>query len=270
MKSCLVFLLTTLVTVSQIRPSASQPANCGCNGLKTRRSISDLDPNSHTKLVGDMVLGKKDLLRFNSNLKKFRMGTNMMFGFDTWPNGIVPYFVSSSLAAQAALIRSSLIALANATQNCVTFVELPTDPNGVGNYVQVYDGGWGQCNSQIAMWGGMQNLSLGSGCWVQNTVQHEFIHALGFYHEHNMPSRAQYIQLLPQNIDNGYCDSFAICSSCTEYVPYNVNSIMHYSSTAFACQAGVNTMVKVDGSLLPISNPLQQSDIAAIRSFYQC
>jgi hypothetical protein len=260
----LIFLVATLLTVSQIPHSVE--AVCGCSSLVTRRSATGSD---ETTQVGDMIFGNKDRLRFSSNLKKFRMGTNMEFGFDTWPNGVVPYFVSG-LADQKDLIRNSLILLSNATQNCVTFVELQSDPNGVGNYVQVYDGGWGQCNSKIAMWGGMQTLSLGSGCWLQNTIQHEFIHALGFYHEHNMPDRAQYIKLIPENIDKSNCDSFAVCSSCTAYAPYNVNSIMHYSSTAFTCQAGANTMLKVDGSTLPISNSLQQTDISAIRKFYQC
>jgi len=181
---------------------------------------------------------------------------------------VVPYFVSG-LADQKNLIRTSLTHLSNATQNCVSFVELQTEPSS-GDYVKVFDGGWGQCNSKIGRWGGMQTISLGSGCWVENTVQHEFIHALGFYHEHNMPDRAKHIQLFPGNIDKASCDAFALCSSCTVYAPYNVHSIMHYSSTAFACTSGVTTMLNADGSTLAISNSLQSSDISAIKKFYQC
>ena len=42
--------------------------------------------------------------------------------------------------------------------------------------------------------GGKQDLSLGKGCTnVDSTIQHEFMHALGFYHEQSRPDRDNHI-----------------------------------------------------------------------------
>ena len=47
---------------------------------------------------------------------------------------------------------------------------------------------------------GEQTLSLGEGCFSQDTIIHEFIHAIGFYHEHNRPDRNYYIDVQWDNI----------------------------------------------------------------------
>ena len=59
------------------------------------------------------------------------------------------------------------------------------------------------CWSFIGKGGGMQPLSLGDGCWSTGTVQHEFMHALGFVHEQSRPDRDQYVKINYTNIDPG-------------------------------------------------------------------
>ena len=39
-----------------------------------------------------------------------------------------------------------------------------------------------------------QSLNLGYGCMNKRTIQHEFLHALGFFHEHTRPDRDEYIK----------------------------------------------------------------------------
>ena len=47
---------------------------------------------------------------------------------------------------------------------------------------------------------GQQTLTLGEGCFSQDTIIHEFIHAIGFYHEHARPDRNDYIDIQWDNI----------------------------------------------------------------------
>ena len=62
---------------------------------------------------------------------------------------------------------------------------------------------------------------------------HEFIHAWGFHHEHNRPDRDKYVKVYLENIIDEDRGNFKKQEqSCTFGVPYDGNSIMHYSSTA--------------------------------------
>jgi len=47
-------------------------------------------------------------------------------------------------------------------------------------------------------------LSLdANGCWYKSTVQHEFLHALGFVHEQSRPDRDDFVTIDFTNIDPG-------------------------------------------------------------------
>ncbi|XP_068094468.1 meprin A subunit beta-like [Hyperolius riggenbachi] len=83
---------------------------------------------------------------------------------------------------------------------------------------------------------GKQQLSIGSGCDVVESVQHEFLHALGFYHEQSRSDRNDYVTIEKANIKHGNehnLDSFSDKVSSFLNVPYDYTSIMHYDKTAF-------------------------------------
>ena len=48
-----------------------------------------------------------------------------------------------------------------------------------------------------------QYLSLGFGCVTIGIIQHEFMHALGFFHEQSRPDRDDYVTIYYQNIQQG-------------------------------------------------------------------
>ncbi len=63
---------------------------------------------------------------------------------------------------------------------------------------------------------------------------HELGHAIGFWHEHSRPDRDDYIRVVEENIRNGeefnfWKDTWREVDSMKQ--PYDVGSVMHYSST---------------------------------------
>lgn len=50
---------------------------------------------------------------------------------------------------------------------------------------------------------GKQRLSIGSNCDRLGTVEHEFLHALGFWHEQSRPDRDDYVNIVWDEITPG-------------------------------------------------------------------
>jgi hypothetical protein len=51
---------------------------------------------------------------------------------------------------------------------------------------------------------GEQTISLAiSGCLVKAVVAHEFMHALGFWHEQSRADRDDFIQVIEDNVSEG-------------------------------------------------------------------
>ena len=104
------------------------------------------------------------------------------------------------------------------------------------NYVTFRDGGG--CSSSVGMRGGQQWLTLSqSGCYSKSTIQHEFIHAMGFDHVQSRPDRNQYVTIHYDNIKGGEGNlNFELLSDSwlTFGVANDPKSFMHYHWNAFA------------------------------------
>ena len=82
-----------------------------------------------------------------------------------------------------------------------------------------------------------QKLFPGYGCVRLGTVIHEMLHASGFWHEQSRPDRDEHVEIFWSNIQAGMEDNFARYSRAevsTLSLPYDTDSVMHYSSTAFS------------------------------------
>lgn len=55
-----------------------------------------------------------------------------------------------------------------------------------------------------------QNLSIGAGCDTKAVVQHELLHALGFYHEQSRSDRDDYVQIWWDQIEAGKLTQFRV------------------------------------------------------------
>ena len=67
------------------------------------------------------------------------------------------------------------------------------------------------------------------GCLRKKVIQHEFIHALGAFHEQARPDRDSYIKLYQHNMVDNAWGQFAKQSGVDSMgVAYDEQSIMHY------------------------------------------
>ncbi|NWI98239.1 MEP1A protein, partial [Crypturellus undulatus] len=90
-----------------------------------------------------------------------------------------------------------------------------------------------------------QNLSIGSGCDYKAIVEHEILHALGFYHEQSRMDRDDYVTIWWDEILTGwehnflkYDDSFITDLN----TPYDYESVMHYAPFSFNKNESIPTI----------------------------
>ena len=87
---------------------------------------------------------------------------------------------------------------------------------------------------------------IGGGCWWEDTVVHEFIHAFGFHHEQVRPDRDDYVKIIYANIHKDKVHNFnKFTKSLTFGVDYDGYSVMHYDSKAFSTGNGNTIESKV-------------------------
>ncbi|KAF3839351.1 hypothetical protein F7725_018068 [Dissostichus mawsoni] len=112
-----------------------------------------------------------------------------------------------------------------------------------------------------------QDLSIGSYCDSISTVEHEFLHALGFYHEQSRYDRDDYVTIVNENIQEG-----SNKSTTTQGVPYDFWSVMHYGENSFSNGNGSTILTKdpkfqdVIGQRLEVS----PKDVLELNLLYQC
>lgn len=106
------------------------------------------------------------------------------------------------------------------------------------------------CWSSVGKIGGKQELNLQSpGCLSKiGTPLHELMHAVGYTHEQNRWERDNYVDIVWSNIQQGKDNNFK--KSTKELtdgfgVPYDFNSVMHYSEKAFSVNGKPTIVSKV-------------------------
>ncbi|KAF7633496.1 hypothetical protein Mgra_00007079 [Meloidogyne graminicola] len=167
-----------------------------------------------------------------------------------WNNGRIPYILGSDYTARERAV------LARAFQEyhirtCIRFVA-KTEFDQDFLYIGKIDG----CYSDVGRAGGRQELSLDEGCLHLDTVLHELMHSVGFYHEHERWDRDNYLIILWENIDREAVDQFGrvdLVESNYYGQKYDYRSIMHYDSLAFS-KNGRETLVAREPEMTNVSN----------------
>ncbi|XP_066533953.1 meprin A, alpha (PABA peptide hydrolase), tandem duplicate 1 [Hoplias malabaricus] len=132
------------------------------------------------------------------------------------------------------------------------------------------------CFSSVGMQSSGQILSLGPGCDHKAIVEHELLHALGFYHMQSRQDRDDYVKIwLDQVIDglqhnfNKYDDSFVTDMN----TPYDYESVMHYRPFSFNKDPDIPTITtnipefyNIIGQYLDFS----EQDVVRLNKMYNC
>ncbi|XP_012862226.1 meprin A subunit alpha [Echinops telfairi] len=110
-----------------------------------------------------------------------------------------------------------------------------------------------------------QNLSIGQNCDYKAIIQHEILHALGFYHEQSRTDRDDYVNIWWDEIIPGYQHNFNTYpdSYITDLnTPYDYESLMHYEPFSFNKNASAPTIT----AKIPEFNTIigQRLDFSAI------
>lgn len=141
----------------------------------------------------------------------------------------IPYILADNLdlnAKGAILYAFEMFRL----RSCVDFKPY----EGERSYIifQKFDGCWSEVGDRHIG----QNLSIGARCDYKAIIQHEILHALGFYHEQSRTDRDDYVNIWWDEILPGYQHNFNTYDDnmITDLnTPYDYESLMHYAPFSF-------------------------------------
>ncbi|OWA50507.1 putative Embryonic protein UVS.2 [Hypsibius exemplaris] len=158
-------------------------------------------------------------------------------------------------------------------RTCVRFVPLTTEKD----YIIIASSR--TCSSYVGRHGGGQGvvISIGQCTDRPGIVQHELMHALGFYHEQSRLDRDDYVEINMANIREGDDQAqFQTYRNTTAFgEPYDFGSVLHYGMFDFAINPAVWTIRPLHKysdktKLIGQRDALSDIDIAKINLMYKC
>ena len=119
-----------------------------------------------------------------------------------WSNGRIPYVLSNDYSE----LNRSLIARAFEefhNKTCIRFV--PKRWYHL-SYIKLEPGNG--CASLVGKLGGSQMVSLDSSCLTLGIIEHELMHAIGFWHEQSRADRDDWVRINWDNVEKGMEGNF--------------------------------------------------------------
>ncbi|XP_049300062.1 seminal metalloprotease 1-like [Anopheles funestus] len=228
----------------------------------------DLAEELSGQFEGDMVLDEDQL----SSLRDKRNG--LIAQARRWPDRIVKYYIHEPDFTPEQVQHIELGVRLLQSQSCLKFQRVTPDATG---YIRVIGSSSG-CFSSVGYTGGAQNLNLqpnavGVGCFRIGTVVHEFLHALGFYHQQSASDRDEFVDIIWENIEAGTENNFNIYGSnvVTDFnVRYDYGSVMHYGATAFSVNGQRTIIPKDPNATIGQRLGMSERDISKLNWMYGC
>ncbi|XP_010880598.2 meprin A subunit alpha [Esox lucius] len=121
-----------------------------------------------------------------------------------------------------------------------------------------------------------QNLSIGAGCDTKAIVEHELLHALGFFHEQSRSDRDDYVKIWWDQIIEGKEHNFKKYEA--DYVtdlntPYDYESVMHYRPLSFNKNPStptITTAIPSFNDLIGQRLDFSSVDLLRLNRMYDC
>ncbi len=215
-------------------------------------------------------------LRFRKNIL-FSAADALWWDWGIWEDGVIPYKVSDNMPQPF----KDLIARAVNHINTHTNLCMRVWTRSQSNYIEFipvknkpYSG-----SSPLGKTGGRQAVELDIFDTTFNTIAsfrtvvHESMHAAGFIHEQSRSDRDDFVEILPDNIDNDMGYNFDKDAFSRNLTAYDFQSIMHYNRRSFGKRdTRGNRMVTIrtrnSRDRIDPSNRLTRLDRAGVNSLY--
>ncbi|KAM6948725.1 meprin A subunit beta [Aplochiton taeniatus] len=196
-------------------------------------------------------------------------GRNSIIGEEyKWPR-TVPYYMEDDLEINA----KGVILKAFEQYRLKTCIDFQPWA-GEQNYISIFKGGG--CFSSVGNRRvGKQALSIGTNCDRIATIEHEFLHALGFWHEQSRADRDDYVAIMWDRITEGKENNFNTYNDTTSSslgVPYDYGSMMHYSKNAFrnGTEPTIVTRIPAFSEVIGQRMEFSDSDLLKLHRLYHC
>jgi len=264
------------------------------NGNPMRLKQTDVEEDEDGQnFEGDMILtDEQKLLVQQTSIDHLDHGKPI--GGETWRGGIVGRpslrwpdktlsyeFDSSVTGAEKQMVQDTLAGLQAKLGGCITFQEASS-----GNRVLVQRPAEG-CSADVGHLGkDTQSLKLGgsvgrAGCYRTGTIEHEFLHALGVWHQQSRSDRDDYVKIIEENIiHENFTSNF---DKYTEALinhfnlTYDFGSVMHYGGDDFGKEKAngrpkqtIKTLDPSKQSLIGQRKGVSELDIKLVKEMYGC
>lgn len=188
-----------------------------------------------------------------------------------WSDGVIPFDIETTLLPHNCIIRSAMLHIM--MKSCIYFRQrVATDDH----YLKIFKGKG--CYATVGRNEHFKEakLSLGTGCNKFGIILHQLMHVLGFEHEHRRSDRDQFVAINYENIQSSQWHHFDPNKACEEtaLTPFDMNSVMLYSSKAFSKDGTSQTIQsKVKGQVVredKSRDGLSRADADSISLLYSC
>ncbi|KAF4088835.1 hypothetical protein AMELA_G00059190 [Ameiurus melas] len=242
--------------------------SCGVRALPTSKITEyDVDGGKEDLFAVNQAAGL-DLFEGDILYDEERVRNSIIGDQYLWPT-TVPYYLEDDLDINA----KGVIMKAFEQYRLKTCIDYKPW-SGEKNYISVFKGSG--CFSSVGnQRKGKQTLSIGAGCDRIATIEHEFLHALGFWHEQSRADRDDYVTIMWDRIQAGREHNFNKYDDTTSSslnVPYDYGSMMHYSKTAFqnGTEPTIVTKIPAFSDVIGQRMEFSDSDLLKLNRLYNC